>query len=223
MRTGAAAEGSSAKDDMSSRATRALGLGAYLVLAIFAFLAAVSTIMSYYVFAAFPALIISLAMAWRYRRGHASRTTFFIGTAALCFMVSLLVWPYDIPSPPAPFWIRHELVRRLETARTSADRDQIVGSLGLHLPFADGSWLAIVYDDWHTWPTWSLAIGCDSDGNWYTSSEHYCGQLAMLDPKRNPDVRLSRRAARLARLRSARGLAEARAVLLQGGFGRMKR
>ncbi|MBU4461405.1 MAG: hypothetical protein KJ579_12615 [Verrucomicrobia bacterium] len=208
---------------MNSRVAKVLGVGAYLVLAAAAFLAAVSTILSYYVFIAFPALVVCLAVAWRYWHGRTSRRAFVLGTGLLGFMASILVFPFYIPSPPAPFWIRNGMIHRLEKAQTPEDRDQVAGSRGLHLRFAEGSWLAIDYEDSHAWPAWSLAIGCDSDGAWYLSTEHYCGTLAVLDPRRDPQASLPPSVAALAGLRSAAHLADAKAVMLEGGFRRMKR
>lgn len=208
---------------MNIRVAKVLGVGAYLVLAAAAFLAAASTILSYYAFIAFPTLVVCLAVAWRYWHGRTSRRAIVLGTVLLGFMASILVFPFYIPSPPAPFWIRNRMIHRLETAQTPEDRDQVAGSRGLHLRFAEGSWLAIDYKDSHAWPAWSLAIGRDSEGAWYISSEHYCGRLALLDPRRDPEASLPPSVATLAGLRLAARLADAKAVLLDGGFGRMKR
>jgi hypothetical protein len=75
---------------------------------------------------------------------------------------------------------RTESIAALQAARTTDQLEQAVGRLGVYVPLADGSWIAISYHDTHSGTIASLAIARDSGDNWYESTEHYCGSLRGL-------------------------------------------
>ncbi len=50
------------------------------------------------------------------------------------------------------------------------------GLHGLFLYTRDGKWLAFLYEDPHDGRLWSdVSLALDSQGNWYSSTQHFCG------------------------------------------------
>jgi hypothetical protein len=79
-----------------------------------------------------------------------------------------------------PFFARREAIRLLSAASTSQQLQEAVGSLGTFYTFPDSSWVAIRYRDSHSGGIWSVAVARDSGGDWYQSSEHFCGAFSIV-------------------------------------------
>ena len=90
---------------------------------------------------------------------------------------------YPLVAPPVIGRFRLPRVERdaaaeLAACTTRSDFDDAVGDLGVVLDIADGSWIAIRYDDSHYY-CYSSATAVDSDGRWYRSREHFCGLFSI--------------------------------------------
>jgi hypothetical protein len=71
-----------------------------------------------------------------------------------------------------------ESVQELRRAASWEQLQEAVGCLGLVLRLPNGSWIAIRYRDSHATKFWSSAVALDSEGKWFVSRYHYCGNLA---------------------------------------------
>lgn len=118
----------------------------------------------------------------------------------------------------------------LSAARTSDELREAVGYLGHFFTLASGDWIAIRYDDVHTYYIPSSAVAVDSSGNWWVSYEHFCGRfktyrhwLDKAEDAQSSEERdlYTQRAAGfplLNKLSSAGSLEEAHATLRELGF-----
>ena len=105
--------------------------------------------------------------------------------AKILAVVALLVVALWLLLGPGPLaWTaarkaKYESIRLLQAASNAAEREEAVGRYGVVLTTAGGDWIAIRYRDSHSWPSaFSSAVARCSDGSWFQSSEHYCGQFS---------------------------------------------
>ena len=70
-----------------------------------------------------------------------------------------------------------ESVRLLSEAKSTNELAEAVGSLGVMMQLTNGGRIAIRYRDMHSPGFFSCAIARDSDGNWFESRRHFCGNL----------------------------------------------
>jgi hypothetical protein len=118
------------------------------------------------------------------------------------------------------------MVSALLAATTPEARREAVGSLGTSIERADGTWIAIGYRDSHGIPgTYSCAVAACSDGSWFESSEHFCGQFQLYDRlDEDPDGLRQRRIVSnvtftaLESAKTAASLSEAKQKILNLGF-----
>lgn len=100
-----------------------------------------------------------------------------IFVAALLFIICAVLYPFVAPLVVGRVRlprVEHDAVAELAACTTRSEFDDAVGDLGVVLDIADGSWIAIRYDDSHYY-CYSSATSLDSEGYWYRSREHFCG------------------------------------------------
>lgn len=104
-----------------------------------------------------------------------------IFVTALVFVICAVLYPFV--APPVVGRVRlprveHDAVAELAACTSRSQFDDAVGHLGVVLDIADGSWIAIRYDDSHYY-CYSSATAVDSKGQWYRSREHFCGLFSI--------------------------------------------
>src|SRR5262249_14500033 len=110
--------------------------------------------------------------------GRAMRPRFLLALAIL-FLFLLFLW-FVFPG-----WKQRwkedaaekESIRLLAEASAGRSLEEAVGHLGIVFRLREGSWIAIRYRDSHVFPMWSSAVALDSKGNWFRSTQHYCGRF----------------------------------------------
>jgi hypothetical protein len=108
---------------------------------------------------------------------NAWRTVGLVGGCGVLIGLAVFVRSLNW-TPTTPEEARTHAVKVLANARTAQELRKAVGGLGVLLVCQDGSWIAIRYDDSHEANSfWSCALAFDSDGNWYESNYHFCGNL----------------------------------------------
>jgi hypothetical protein len=98
-------------------------------------------------------------------------------------IVAVVVW--FIAYPAVWRWsVERESIRALRGAVTQQDLGAAVTRLGILLEFPDESWMAIRYRDSHSWSVKSSAVVRCSDGSWYRSGHHFCGEFQIYEWRR---------------------------------------
>lgn len=119
---------------------------------------------------------------------------------------------------------KRSAIQRLASAATHEERADAVGGLGVVLRLPEENWVAIAYADSHQgWGFYSCAIALCSDGAWFESSEHYCGEFAAYAGTRRwlsegAATQESLEEQRLFMVESAPDLPGAKAKLMEMGF-----
>jgi hypothetical protein len=80
---------------------------------------------------------------------------------------------------PAIARARNRSIQLLAEAADAPAMEQAVGSLGIIFHLANGSWIAIRYVDTHYGGIWSSSVALDSQGDWFESDVHFCGQFKI--------------------------------------------
>jgi hypothetical protein len=72
---------------------------------------------------------------------------------------------------------RRESIRLLSAAKTPDELKKVITDLGAFITPTNGGWMAIRYRDSHTLGPLSKSVALDSEGHWFESEKHFCGEF----------------------------------------------
>jgi hypothetical protein len=102
-----------------------------------------------------------------------------VGFAGFMTFIEPALWPGQQ---------RRESIRLLSAAKTPDELKKVVTNLGAIITPTNGGWMAIRYRDSHTLGPVSKSVALDSEGHWFESEKHFCGEFRstrdMMDRER---------------------------------------
>jgi hypothetical protein len=158
-----------------------------------------------------------------------------LGVVLCLALLAVVIFPGFVAAVFGPPLDRAKAHRVLAAAATPEELRKAVGLLGALILLGDGSWIAVRYTDSHAYPGYSCAVALDSDGQWFSSTRHFCGRFSSYEQnkKRAQDLRaalghdeeamqkaLHAQDEELYNLATAATLDEARTKLLRMGFSK---